>query len=100
MKQNLINIISRCNSTEKKREWILDLANNSNVECSESECDGCPIRIDCLSVLQPETIDAEMAEIATSFLTPECHECIGHNGTVDMSTCFNCSAFEEYVTNK
>lgn len=55
-KQNLIDIISRCNSTELKRNWILDLANNSNIECSESECDGCKIRTDCLSVLQPESL--------------------------------------------
>lgn len=55
-REKLINIISRCNSAEIKKQWILDMANNSDIECAESECDGCPIMKDCLAVLQPESI--------------------------------------------
>lgn len=85
-RDNLIDIISRCNSTEIKKQWILDMANNSDIECSESQCDGCKIRTDCLSVLQPESI--------ISYPTPECQEC---GRGADAYECPNCEILKEYV---
>lgn len=52
MKQNLINIIARCNVQEIKDKWIIDLATKTDYECNESECLGCKIEKDCLRVLQ------------------------------------------------
>ena len=52
MKQNLINIIAKCNSQEIKDKWIIELATQTDYECSESECTSCIIQQDCLKVLQ------------------------------------------------
>lgn len=52
MREKLINIIARCNSQEVREKWIIQMATETDVECSESQCDGCIIQQDCLRVLQ------------------------------------------------
>lgn len=48
MKEKLINIIARCNDPKVKRDWIIEMSNKTNIECSESECDGCIIATECI----------------------------------------------------
>lgn len=50
MRENLINIISRCNNAAIKKQWILEMSNNG-IECPESACDSCAIQNDCLPLL-------------------------------------------------
>ena len=52
MRDRLINIIDRCNIPAIKQRWILELANESDIECAENQCDGCKIATDCISTLQ------------------------------------------------
>ena len=54
LRTNLINIISKCNSQEVRRQWIHQMVSCTNIECSESQCTGCPIETDCLEVCQVE----------------------------------------------
>lgn len=50
-RENLINIINRCNNEAIKKQWILELASLTDVECSESQCQSCLIAKDCLDTL-------------------------------------------------
>lgn len=50
MREHLINLIATCNNKEVRRKWIIELS-NSDIECSESQCDGCIIRNECLDTL-------------------------------------------------
>lgn len=50
LRTNLINIIARCNSQEVRRQWIHEMVSLTDIECSESQCTGCPIEKDCVEV--------------------------------------------------
>lgn len=50
LRTNLINIIARCNSKEVRRQWIHEMVSLTDIECSESQCTGCPIEKDCVEV--------------------------------------------------
>lgn len=50
-RERLINLIHACNDKDAKRQWIIELS-NSDIECSESQCDGCPIIEDCIETLE------------------------------------------------
>lgn len=63
-KQNLIKLVSRCNSTEYKTKWLLEMS-NKGYECMESECTSCEIAETCLTVFD------------NHFPTPECASCAG-----------------------
>lgn len=54
LRTNLINIIAKCNSLEVKRQWIHEMASLTDIECSESQCTGCPIYMDCIEVCEVE----------------------------------------------
>lgn len=51
-RERLINLIHACNDKAVKKQWIIELSNMNNIECSESQCDSCPIAVDCISTLQ------------------------------------------------
>lgn len=51
-RERLINLIHACNDERVRADWIIELSNMDDIECSESQCDSCPIAIDCLDVLQ------------------------------------------------
>ena len=50
LRTNLINIIARRNSQEVRRQWIHEMVSLTDIECSESQCTGCPIEKDCVEV--------------------------------------------------
>lgn len=52
MREKLIKIIARCNSKQVKHDWIREMAYNSDIECSESQCIGCLIAEDCIEALE------------------------------------------------
>ena len=37
-RENLINIIARCNSKQVRRQWIHEMVSLTDIECSESQC--------------------------------------------------------------
>lgn len=49
-RENLINIIARCNSKQIKQQWIQELSLATNIECAENQCDSCLIAQDCIEV--------------------------------------------------
>lgn len=51
-RENLINIIARCNSKQVRRNWIHEMVSLTDIECSESQCTGCPIEKDCIEVCE------------------------------------------------
>ena len=51
-RENLINIIARCNSKQVRRNWIHQMVSLTDIECSESQCTGCPIEKDCIEVCE------------------------------------------------
>ena len=50
MREKLIQIIARCNSKEVRQKWIMEMSDNTDIECSESQCTGCLIAEDCIEV--------------------------------------------------
>lgn len=50
MREHLIRLIATCNNKDVRRNWIIELS-NSDIECSESQCDGCIIREECIDTL-------------------------------------------------
>lgn len=52
LRTNLINLIARCNSQEVRRNWIHEMVSLTDIECSESQCTGCPIEKDCVAVCE------------------------------------------------
>ena len=52
LRPNLINLIARCNSQEVRRNWIHEMVSLTDIECSESQCTGCPIEKDCIAVCE------------------------------------------------
>lgn len=62
MRNKLINIIARCNSSEIRQQWLLELS-NADYECMESECTSCPVAVDCGEVFN------------NHYITPECKAC-------------------------
>lgn len=50
MREKLIGIIARCNSKQVRQDWIREMILNTDIECSESQCTGCPIVEDCCEV--------------------------------------------------
>jgi hypothetical protein len=49
-RENLINIIARCNSKQVKRQWIHEMVSLTDIECAENQCTGCSIESDCIEV--------------------------------------------------
>ena len=54
-RENLINIIARCNSKQVRQQWIHELVSLTDIECAENQCTGCPIETDCLEVCNVNT---------------------------------------------
>ena len=71
-KQNLINIISRCNSKQVRQQWIHELVSKTNIECTENECDSCLILQDCL-----ETYDINMEQCENDCKIDDAERCGG-----------------------
>lgn len=57
MREHLIKLIATCNNKEVRRKWIIELS-NSDIECSESQCDGCIIREECLDTLMKGDVES------------------------------------------
>lgn len=51
MREKLIKLIATCNNKDVRRNWIIEMSNMEDIECSESQCDGCIIREECLATL-------------------------------------------------
>ena len=51
MREHLIKLIATCNNKEVRRKWIIELSNMEDIECSESQCDGCDIKEECIDTL-------------------------------------------------
>lgn len=49
-RENLINIIARCNHKDTRLKWIEELSLTTDIECSESQCDNCIIAEECIEV--------------------------------------------------
>lgn len=58
MREHLINLIATCNNKEVRRKWIIELSNMEDIECSESQCDGCIIRCECLDTLMEGDVES------------------------------------------
>lgn len=71
-RENLINIISRCNSKEYKTKWIHEMVSLTDIECTESECDSCPILEDCL-----ETCNTNITECISDCKIDDTERCGG-----------------------
>ncbi len=54
-RERLINLIHACNDKAVKKQWIIELS-NTDIECSESQCDSCPIAVECIDTLMKEDI--------------------------------------------
>lgn len=83
-KANLISMISNCTDKTIKSKWILELANKSNIECSESECTGCLIEEDCLTTL------------SNIYPTPECYQCGSGLSGYNISCNTHCDVILDY----
>lgn len=84
-KQDLINIIHRCNSPETQEKWLLEMS-AKGYECMESECTSCIIAETCLKVFN------------NHFPTPECASCAGGemNSGYDLKCNSRCTILAEY----
>ena len=49
-REKLINIIAMCGNKDVRRNWIIELS-ESEIECTESQCEGCPIACECIEIL-------------------------------------------------
>lgn len=41
-RENLINIIARCNSKQVRKQWIHEMVSLTDIECAENQCTLCP----------------------------------------------------------
>ena len=88
MRDRLIKLIASCNSKKVRRKWIIEMSNMNDIECSESQCDGCIIQKECLDTLMDRSDDLVN-------ITPECIECKVQ--TKDMNyICRDCQSLIEY----
>lgn len=47
MREKLINIIARCSCECTRRDWIIEMGEETDVECTEAQCATCPLEKDC-----------------------------------------------------
>ena len=52
MRQKLINTIASCNNKQVRRQWIIELSNMEDIECTESQCTSCIIADECASAME------------------------------------------------
>lgn len=52
MKQKLIKLIASCNNEQVRRNWIIEMSNMEDIECSEGECYSCLIANECISTME------------------------------------------------
>lgn len=86
-RERLINLIHACNDKAVKKQWIIELS-NTDIECSESQCDSCPIAVECIDILMPK----ELKEYVS--YTPECIEC--RVMVCEAQLCTGCQTYLDY----
>lgn len=108
MREKLIKLIATCNNKDVRRNWIIEMSNMEEVECSESMCDSCIIRDECLEVLMQDLQasctciddckidDNERCEDCNFVnFTPECIDC-GVTLKDAEKACTGCRTLIEY----
>ncbi|MEG1494684.1 MAG: hypothetical protein RR406_00070 [Bacilli bacterium] len=75
-RDRLIDLIAACTDKDTKRQWIIQMSNMNDIECSESQCDNCLIAKDCIA-------------------TMECQLCLDHHSYIDEYNCLHCDNYIE-----
>lgn len=55
-RERLIRLIATCNNKDVRRNWIIEMSNMEDIECSESMCDSCDIREECIATLMDQEL--------------------------------------------
>ena len=50
MREKLINIIAKCSDEYYRHKWIIEMGEDTDIECTEAQCTTCPLEKDCEAV--------------------------------------------------
>lgn len=75
LRERLIHTIARCGHKETRSKWIIELS-KSDIECSESQCDGCPIVSECVETLDSYYTGAVCLDNCNIDEEERCADCI------------------------
>ena len=55
-RDKLIDIVARCSDKSMRMCWIIEMMTETDIECSESQCTGCPIAKECIELGEAKVV--------------------------------------------